>query len=383
MCGANPSSPKAATLSSSRGAPLRAGDERPVDRLGQPPRAAAAPPATVSNHLFAIPALSLSPLCSCPGGDGDSTPPGQPQVRPLWSAGGQRGTGIAGRDARTEGRPRRSKFVVDRYGRHLTGPVSRGGGLGAPGPRRSGGGPRRRHRWADPPAGGTGRRGGRRRAGRPHAPGAGRDPARGAGVGRTGGSLLPNGCAEAVLASASWDWMELVPTLQEVGRVLVPGGVLGVMWSGPDLSSLFDQTPNLLGDLRVALDDPSVAELTAALRNPHRAEQVLVIPPRVPFDQPETAIFTLACCVYRRPADRAGRYVQLGHPDGGGRKATPLRHGPEGPPRRPGRRGWREPLTWVTAPRAGAPAGTSEESPHQEGCPKSSQFQAGPAERTQ
>ena len=109
----------------------------------------------------------------------------------------------------------------------------------------------------------------------------------------TGESIpLPNGCAEAVLASASWHWMELVPTLQEVGRVLVPGGVLGVMWSGPDLSSLFDQTPNLLGDLRVALDDPSAAELTAALRNPHRAEQVLVIPPGVPFDQPETAIFT-------------------------------------------------------------------------------------------
>ena len=37
---------------------------------------------------------------------------------------------------------------------------------------------------------------------------------------------LPDACADAVLASSSWHWMDPVPTLHEVGRVLVPGGTL-------------------------------------------------------------------------------------------------------------------------------------------------------------
>lgn len=45
---------------------------------------------------------------------------------------------------------------------------------------------------------------------------------------------LPDGCAAAVLASSSWHWMEPVQTLSEVSRVLVPGGALGAMWTGPN-----------------------------------------------------------------------------------------------------------------------------------------------------
>ena len=45
---------------------------------------------------------------------------------------------------------------------------------------------------------------------------------------------LPDASADAVLASSSWHWMDPVPTLLEVGRVLVPGGHAGRMWSGPD-----------------------------------------------------------------------------------------------------------------------------------------------------
>ena len=45
---------------------------------------------------------------------------------------------------------------------------------------------------------------------------------------------LPDDSVDAVLASSSWHWMETVPTLQEVARVLVPGGVVSAMWSGPD-----------------------------------------------------------------------------------------------------------------------------------------------------
>ena len=45
---------------------------------------------------------------------------------------------------------------------------------------------------------------------------------------------LPDGSVDAVLAATSWHWMDPVATLSEVARVLVPGGVLGVMWTGAD-----------------------------------------------------------------------------------------------------------------------------------------------------
>ena len=38
---------------------------------------------------------------------------------------------------------------------------------------------------------------------------------------------LPDASVDAVVASSSWHWMDPVPTLLEVGRVLVPGGVAG------------------------------------------------------------------------------------------------------------------------------------------------------------
>ncbi len=50
---------------------------------------------------------------------------------------------------------------------------------------------------------------------------------------------LPDASADAVIASSSWHWVDLVPGLHEVGRVLVPGGVLGVVWSGPDPDGAF------------------------------------------------------------------------------------------------------------------------------------------------
>ena len=48
---------------------------------------------------------------------------------------------------------------------------------------------------------------------------------------------LPDASADAVMASSSWHWMDTVPTLLEVGRVLVPGGTLAAVWSGPDPDS--------------------------------------------------------------------------------------------------------------------------------------------------
>ncbi|MGH9123236.1 MAG: class I SAM-dependent methyltransferase [Acidimicrobiales bacterium] len=39
---------------------------------------------------------------------------------------------------------------------------------------------------------------------------------------------------DAVVASSSWHWLEAAPALLEIARVLRNGGVLGVVWGGPD-----------------------------------------------------------------------------------------------------------------------------------------------------
>jgi SAM-dependent methyltransferase len=94
---------------------------------------------------------------------------------------------------------------------------------------------------------------------------------------------LPDGCVDAVVASSSWHWVDPEPALREVGRVLVPGGVLGAVWPGPDPQGpLMEQARALL-----ASGVAGAEELGRTLQNPHRPEQVLSIPPGVPFAQPE------------------------------------------------------------------------------------------------
>src|SRR5207248_4066303 len=67
---------------------------------------------------------------------------------------------------------------------------------------------------------------------------------------------LPDAAADVVLASTSWHWMDPLPTLAEVGRVLVPGGVLAVMWSGPDADGTFlAQARELLATQSEASDE--------------------------------------------------------------------------------------------------------------------------------
>jgi SAM-dependent methyltransferase len=107
---------------------------------------------------------------------------------------------------------------------------------------------------------------------------------------------LPEASVDAVLASSSWHWMDTVPTLLEVGRVLVPGGTLAAMWSGPDPDTgLIAQARELLaggGSPDIDSDSESRAELSASLGNQNALDQVLAIPPGVPFDQPEQTVIT-------------------------------------------------------------------------------------------
>jgi SAM-dependent methyltransferase len=112
---------------------------------------------------------------------------------------------------------------------------------------------------------------------------------------------LPDGWADAVTASSSWHWMDLVPTLAEVGRVLVAGGVLGVVSSGPDPEGSFmvEARALLAGNPLGGADavtgeggDPETGELAGLiLGDGSRPESTLEIPPGVPFTQPDHRMF--------------------------------------------------------------------------------------------
>ena len=108
---------------------------------------------------------------------------------------------------------------------------------------------------------------------------------------------LPDGTADAVLASASWHWMDPIPTLHEVARVLAPGGSLGAVWAGPDPEgALLLQAKELLAqgprdDAAAAgavNDELAEGEFAAMIQGDgNRPEFGLTIPDGVPFAQPE------------------------------------------------------------------------------------------------
>ena len=98
---------------------------------------------------------------------------------------------------------------------------------------------------------------------------------------------LPDRSADAVLASSSWHWMDPLPTLHEVARVLVPGGTLGAVWAGPD-----PEGP-LMVQARALLAGPEVAAIAGDVIDRAAGSQfALEIPAAAPFDQPEHAVFT-------------------------------------------------------------------------------------------
>ena len=100
---------------------------------------------------------------------------------------------------------------------------------------------------------------------------------------------LPDASADGVFASSSWHWVEPVAALTEISRVLVPGGVLGAVWSGPDPDGPFmSQARNLLA--AQADDDGSGAPSdlgSVILGDGRRPEFVLAIPDGLPFSKPE------------------------------------------------------------------------------------------------
>jgi SAM-dependent methyltransferase len=105
-------------------------------------------------------------------------------------------------------------------------------------------------------------------------------------AGRGESMPLPDASADAVIASSSWHWMDVVPTLTEVARVLVPGGVLGAVWSGPD-----PETP-LIADAAAAMaalgmsGEDGAAGVAQMVNDSVADRQTLVIPPRAPSTSP-------------------------------------------------------------------------------------------------
>lgn len=113
---------------------------------------------------------------------------------------------------------------------------------------------------------------------------------------------LADDSVDAVLASSSWHWMDLVPTLHEVGRVLVSGGTLGVLWSGPDPDGPFmAQAREMLAnqtDAGAAEEggdpgtEPARAEFVSLIvGDAIRPTSSLEIPPGVGFGPPEHESF--------------------------------------------------------------------------------------------
>ena len=105
-------------------------------------------------------------------------------------------------------------------------------------------------------------------------------------AGRAESIPLPDGSAAAVLASSSWHWVEPVAGLTEVARVLVPGGLLGVVWSGPDPDGPFMSQAREL--LAANAGDGDRSDLGAMiLGDARRPEFVLRVPDGLPFSDPE------------------------------------------------------------------------------------------------
>jgi ubiquinone/menaquinone biosynthesis C-methylase UbiE len=116
----------------------------------------------------------------------------------------------------------------------------------------------------------------------------------------TGESVpIDTSSVDVVLASSSWHWMEPDQALQEAARVLVPGGTLGVVWTGPDPDGPFiSQSQALLTEMSPGSAEPTTGSGdnpdlgSVVMDTENRIESVLSIPEDSPFAQHEHQVLT-------------------------------------------------------------------------------------------
>jgi SAM-dependent methyltransferase len=98
---------------------------------------------------------------------------------------------------------------------------------------------------------------------------------------------LPDGWADAVLASSSWHWVDPRAGFAEVARVLAPGGLLGTIWGGPDQESPFLAQAQAM--LSGRSEESELASFMAG--DGRRPVSTLELTPDAPFSAPEHEVF--------------------------------------------------------------------------------------------
>ena len=101
---------------------------------------------------------------------------------------------------------------------------------------------------------------------------------------------LRDAIADALLGASMWHWVDEPRAAREAARVLRPGGVLGLLWSGPDRSSGWPAEllarPGRAGEAGVealgAVVDPAPAD------GPRRRRHEVHLPEDAPFTPAET-----------------------------------------------------------------------------------------------
>ncbi len=100
------------------------------------------------------------------------------------------------------------------------------------------------------------------------------------------GEHLPvaDASVDAIVASSSWHWIDPVAGLAEAGRVLVPGGAMAALWTGPDPDGAFIQQAAAV----LTADGPAGSALQDTVSNTRDPiALVLEVPDGVPFPPPQ------------------------------------------------------------------------------------------------
>jgi SAM-dependent methyltransferase len=104
---------------------------------------------------------------------------------------------------------------------------------------------------------------------------------------------LPDACADAVFVSTAWHWLDPARAVPEIGRVLRPGGRLGVIWTSRDRSEDWVAELDLLRLPGISRpdNDPDRPRTTAQVRARLDREHSVTLPAGSAFQNVASASF--------------------------------------------------------------------------------------------